>query len=110
MPANAARSVAGADYTPGVDVRGNPVAPADFGGGQQITLPDEIVLPVQPDVFSFLGRQLLRGLDILRANAGELRVRLSDGAVTFNGQPLGAATTELTAACRQLLAAQAPAR
>jgi hypothetical protein len=99
------RAVAGADYVPGVDVRGNPVAPADLGGAPRITLPEELVLPVTPDVFTFLGRDPPRGLDQLRVNVGELRIRLSDGRTTFNGQPLGpAADAELVAACRQLLA------
>lgn len=96
------KAVAGADYVPGVDVRGNPVAPADLTP-QPNFLPAEIVLPVQPDVFAFLGRTPPRGLDVLRANVGELRIRLSDGQATFNGQPLGAASAELIAACRQLL-------
>ncbi len=98
-------TVAGADYVPGVDVRGNPVAPADLIA-QQNFLPAEIVLPVQPDVFAFLGRTPPRGLEGLRAQVGELRVRLADGHVTFNGQPLGAANADLIAACRELLAKQ----
>ncbi len=98
------KPVAGADYVPGVDIRGNPVAPADVNP-QPNFLPAEIVLPVQPDAFAFLGRVPPRGLDVLRANVGELRIRLSDGQTTFNGQPLGAASAELIAACRQLLAA-----
>lgn len=104
-----ARAVAGADYVPGVDVRGNPVAPADLAGAQRIALPEELVLPVTPDVFTFLGRAPPRGLEQLRVNVGELRIRLSDGQTTFNGQLLGpTADAELVAACRQLLA-NAPA-
>ena len=99
-----ARAVAGADYVPGVDVRGNPVAPADLAGAPRVTLPEEQVLPVTPDVFTFLGRAPPRGLEQLRINVGELRIRLSDARTTFNGQPLGpAADAELVAACRQLL-------
>lgn len=104
----AARAVPPADYVPGVDVRGNPVVPADLG--PRVTLPDELVLPLTSDVFAFLGTAPARGLDVLRANVGELRIRLADGLTTFNGQPLGpAADAELVAACRQFLANQ-PAR
>ncbi len=107
----AGRTVAGADYVPGIDVRGNPVAPADLGGAPRLTLPDELVLPVTPDVFTFLGRVPPRGLEQLRANVGELRIRLSDGHTTFNGQPLGpTADADLLAACRQLLANTPPPR
>jgi hypothetical protein len=101
---SATRPVAGADYVPVVDVRGNPVAPADIGP-PRVALPEELVLPVTPDVFAFLGRAPARGLDQLRVNVGELRIRLADGRATFNGQPLGpTADAELVAACRQLLA------
>ena len=104
-PQPGARAVAGADYVPGVDVRGNPVAPADLAIAPRFTLPEELVLPVTPDVFTFLGRAPPRGLEQLRVNVGELRIRLSDGRATFNGQPLGpTADADLVAACRQLLA------
>src|SRR5574338_1069074 len=34
-------------YQPGVDVHGNPVVPADLGGGSQIELPDVIYIPIE---------------------------------------------------------------
>ena len=68
-------------------MRGNPVAPADLNAPPNF-LPAEIVLPVQPDVFAFLGRTPPRGLEGLRAQVGELRVRLADGQVTFKWSAL----------------------
>ncbi|WP_119303198.1 hypothetical protein [Dongia deserti] len=34
-------------YQPGVDVHGQPVMPADLGGGAQIELPDVIYIPIE---------------------------------------------------------------
>ena len=90
------RPVAPADLQPGVDVRGRPVAPA--GIGPVIALPGEIVIPVQPRIFDFLKITPPRGLGDLRAGLGELR--LSNGRLTFNGQPIGSnAVAALIEAC-----------
>lgn len=41
-------------YTPGVDVHGVSVAPADLGGGFQIKVPDKVTLPIEVDVRRYL--------------------------------------------------------
>jgi hypothetical protein len=100
------RAVAGADYVPGVDARGNAVAPADLN--RPLQLPDELVLPIAPDLFARAGRTPPRGFPEMRAQLGEVRIRLADGTMTFNGQKLGpAADAELVQACRDLLAREA---
>ena len=42
-------------YTPGVDVSGNPVVPADLGGGYGITAPEEVTLDIRLDLAERLG-------------------------------------------------------
>ena len=102
--------VAGADFVPGVDVYGRPVAPAGAGAVLPDPLPDEFVLPIQPLVAPYVDGALPAGLEDLRVGLGEVVVRRSDGRVTFNGQPIGAdANAALVEACRGALEAEAPA-
>ncbi len=90
----------GVTYTPGVDVRGRPVAPADLG------LPQ---LAPPPSVSFMLSVDLARRLNLPGGPAGGLQAELPLGIVTvennrvlFNGQPLGQEDqTALRAACRQ---------
>lgn len=80
------KHVASADvnYQPGVDVRGNSVAPADLNSGSQVALPDGFSFPLTIDLSERLG---LDSSDILaRPVLGEIKV--SGGKVTFNGEPL----------------------
>ena len=105
-PQSQGRAAPGADYVPGVDVRGNAVAPADLN--RPLQLPEELVLPIAPDLFARTGRTPPRGFPDMRTQIGELHIRLADGAMTFNGQKLGpAADAELVQACRDLLAREA---
>ncbi len=99
-------NVAGADYVPGVDARGNAVAPADLN--RSLQLPEELVLPIAPDLFARSSRAPPPAFPDMRVQLGEVRIRLADGAMTFNGQKLGpAADAELVLACRDLLAREA---
>ncbi|MDA0654609.1 MAG: hypothetical protein O2905_00295 [Proteobacteria bacterium] len=98
-------AVPGAAFQPGVDVRGNAVAGPDLNPRPEIALPEEFRIPVQPLVGAFLDRPLPPALEGMRAAAGELVVRLSDGRVTFNGVVVGGDTdAALIEACRNLLA------
>src|SRR5690348_9276282 len=47
-------------YKPGVDVRGNAVAPADLGAGYALALPDEITIDIGIDLADRLGRTRAR--------------------------------------------------
>ena len=42
-------------FRPGVDVRGNSVAPADLGGGNNLAIPDEIEIQIGIDLADRLG-------------------------------------------------------
>lgn len=44
-------------YKPGVDVRGNAVAPADLGGGYNLAIPEEINIQIGIDLADRLGLQ-----------------------------------------------------
>ena len=89
-------------YTPGVDVRGNKVAPADLNGGSNIlkSLPKEIEFPVTIDFFKFAGISVPNGVSG-EQNIGTISYR--NGRVYFNDQPLGddANNAELIEACRK---------
>lgn len=89
-------------YKPGVDVRGNAVAPADLNGGSTIlkSLPKEIEFPVTIDFFEYSGIAAPAGVSG-EQNVGKVTFR--KGRVYFNDQPLGddANRAELIDACRK---------
>lgn len=76
-------------FKPGVDVHGNPVAPADLPGSVKIKTPTEITFDVTYDLLSNYGvaedsSLLPRG----SASVGTVKYDLMSGALTFNGQRL----------------------
>lgn len=89
-------------YKPGVDVRGNKVAPADLNGGSNIlkSLPKEIEFPVTIDFFEYSGITVPNGVSG-EQSIGKITYR--NGRVYFNDQPLGDAanSAELIDACRK---------
>ncbi len=88
-------------YKPGVDVRGNPVAPADLPGQARITAPNEITINLTIDVL----RQYGVPADSLLAPSGEasigtVKYDIAAGRLTYNGQTLSDAEQDaLAAAC-----------
>ena len=86
-------------YKPGVDVYGRKVAPADLGGGSAIKLPKEITIDIGIDLEEKYG--LGADSDYTgTANIGKVKVK--NGRVTFNGQPLGNREQQaIAAACRK---------
>jgi len=86
-------------YTPGVDARGRPVAPADLPGSVRIDVPDEIVIPIQVDMARRLGVPRTR----YEADAYVGTVTVVDGRPYFDGQPLVGVEQGLAAACRAAL-------
>ncbi len=85
-------------FTPGVDVRGRPVAPADLPGTVRIEVPDEVVIPITID----LARRLGIPHALFEADAYVGTVTVVDGRPYFDGQPLfDADQAALAAACRQ---------
>ena len=92
------RPSAGVEYRPGVDARGRPVVSADVAETPRIALPGEIVIDVTVQVYQYLGRTPPPGLGDTAAKVG--RLVLSDGKLTFNGEPLsGPASNAVAAAC-----------
>lgn len=94
----------GVKYTPGVDVRGRPVVPADLGGRPKMKLPDTIEIPVQLDLQKRLGLPANPNLyEMDDVTVGTARIRVKDGRAWFNGEPL---TTDehhaMARACQKL--------
>ncbi len=86
-------------YSPGVDVNGNAVAPADLDPQPKIAVPDVISIPVTIDLATNLG---IPTPFLARPSVGEVQVT-PDGRVTFNGQPVGGdAQQELAKRCQQI--------
>ena len=101
------RHVASPDvtFTPGVDVNGDPVAPADLNGAQQIPAPDVVTLPLTLDLAERLGVPANGNADFLaRPVIGDVAIT-SDGRVSFNGTPLTSeAEHELAQKCQEVIA------
>lgn len=104
----------GVAYEPGVDVRGEPVAPAEVGGGVDIELPETITIPIEVDLLSDrrLGDETSDPGDDTEtgnrlqgeAQIGTLDVDVATGRATFNGQPLQTeAQRHLSARCQEIL-------
>ena len=86
-------------YKPGVDVYGRRVAPADLGGGSPIKLPKEITIDIGIDLEEKYG---LGAGGTYTGTADIGKVKVKDGRVTFNGQPLGDQEQQAIAeACRK---------
>jgi hypothetical protein len=97
------RPDAGVAYQPGVDVHGEPVAPADLHDRPKIELPETVRIPIEVDLDARYGLPpdaSFKG-DV---QVGEVEVDLKTGAATFNGQPLTAGdAAELRAKCQKVL-------
>jgi hypothetical protein len=92
-------------YQPGVDVNGNPVAPADIPSGQgQIKIPDQITINFGIDL---AGKYGVSGDGFQTATDETLfkiKYDLASGGLTVNGQPLGPQDSRAVAkACTLLL-------
>ena len=96
----------GVNYTPGSDVHGKYVAPADLPGGASFNLPDKITfdLRVNPLAYGAQAAQSTPGGKFANTNipVAHLDVDLLSGAAKLNGQPLdGEQTRIVTDACRK---------
>jgi len=88
----------GADYKPGVDGYGQPVAPADVQPTLRIDPPKVIEFPVTLDVAKRLGFDT-RGP--FEAKTDVAKVRIENGRVTVNDQVIHTDNeADLIAACR----------
>lgn len=85
----------GADYRPGVDVRGKPVVPADINAAPPMGLDGQtIVVPLSIDMAERLQGQNIQGLD-MASTLGFIEVG-PNGRVIYNGQDL---TSEIHVLC-----------
>ncbi|MDG3443332.1 hypothetical protein [Nitrospirillum amazonense] len=87
-------------YQPGVDVDGNPVAPADLDGGVRLPAPQRIEIPLT----ARLARALPQAPGTARSRPDAYLGLLTvvGDQVLFDGQPLtDPAADELAALCRQ---------
>ncbi|WP_148293567.1 hypothetical protein [Azospirillum sp. B4] len=86
-------------YQPGVDVNGDPVAPADLAGGPRMRLPQRIEIPLTARLAGVLPRA--PGVRP-RADAYLGSFTVEGDQVLFDGQPLtDPAERELAILCRQ---------
>ena len=76
----------GVEYQPGVDVHGNPVVPADIGGGANIKLPETIVIPIELFIQDKYHIPANSALWAAKAEIGTVTV--TGDRVYFNGQEL----------------------
>lgn len=74
-------------YKPGVDVKGNAVAPADLNGGSDFELPETIKIPLTINLAEEFDIDGEYTEDSLNAPLGMIEVRM-DGAVIYNGQDI----------------------
>jgi hypothetical protein len=96
-------------YQPGVDVNGNPVAPADLDGGYQVALPETIFIPITVLLQERFGIPANSVLYKGEALIGVAAVSLDGEQVTFNGQPLTSPEAQaLSAACQRYLNSPPP--
>lgn len=99
------RAEADVAYQPGVDVRGQPVVPADADGAPPVDLPERYRIRIEVDSadrFGIPGDPDSYDADI---QVGEAEV-LEDGRVLLNGQPLQSDEAfELGRLCREQLGA-----
>ena len=95
-----------ATYRPGVDVRGEAVAPADLDPGGALPLPETMEILVTVDVMERLGLGAREGFEA-EALIGVVEVQGTE--VTLNGQPLTRdAASSLAALCREAMARTPP--
>lgn len=71
----------GADYVPGVDVSGKPVASADVGGGYNMTLPEAIDIQIGVDLADRLARR-----DAKKANPPTPDAQLQRKVLPYEGK------------------------
>lgn len=97
--------VPGADYVPGVDVRGNKVASANLKGTLTAAdiLPEEIAFELALNPLASAGNAALATtFSESSASFGNVRFNLSSGSLTLNGKPLNDSTEQdMIPLCRQ---------
>lgn len=87
------------EYKPGVDVNGDPVAPADLPGSGGIDLPQDIDIAITVNTAKRLG---IPANDLYKGEVQVGMVTVRGNQVLFNGKPIQPeAEQELLVLCRQ---------
>lgn len=97
--------IPGADvtYQPGIDVNGQPVAPADMPGSPRIQVPEEFSIRITVGLGRRLG--IPANPNNFQSEADIGVVSYKDGRAYFNGQPLeDPDAAALADACRRIMA------
>jgi hypothetical protein len=98
--ARLAPAVPGADYVPGVDVKGDAVAPADLPGSAPLTAPENFPIEIGVNLKKRFGVSAASHFFHGKAIVGLVTVR--DGRTWFNGAPLADNERDMmAAACRE---------
>lgn len=98
--AGAASQVPGADYTPGVDVNGKPVAPADLPGTAPPLKLDNFPIEISVNLQKRFGIPANSTLFHGKAIIGLVTIR--DGRAYFNGEPISQSEQDMmVAACKE---------
>lgn len=100
------RPEAGATYQPGVDARGNPVAPADLPRqGGAFALPETLTLDIKIPFSTLLGDRAPTRTASSDVGVAKLKLDLASGRITMDGAPVEPAGEDaVVAACRAHLA------
>ena len=94
---------AGANYRPGVDVRGRKVAGADLNPNKRLKLPSTLSLDISTDLGNLTGKSIGKG-KVGDAKVGTVKFDINSGEMTFNGQRIsGRGQAELSAKCKNVL-------
>jgi hypothetical protein len=97
--AGAEAGVPGADYTPGVDADGNPVAPADLPSATPPLKLDDFPIEISVNLQKRFGIPANSSLFHGKAVVGYVTVQ--DGRAYFNGQPISQNEQDMLAAACQ---------
>jgi hypothetical protein len=93
----------GVAYRPGVDVHGDPVAPADLHGRPDLNLPERVEIPIEVELDARYGLPPDASFEGDVA-VGTVTVDLKTGRARFNGRPLTADDeAALRARCEDIL-------
>jgi hypothetical protein len=89
-----AQAVSDVEYTPGVDVNGKAVVPADINA-LNATVPDVINIPVTVDLVQKYSLMNMQGVE-LKPDVSNIAIH-KDGRVTYNGQDISKQTYSVCA-------------
>lgn len=79
-------NIPGAEYVPGVDVDGNPVAPADLGSSPSGHIYNPVIIPIEIDLAARYGFTLPADVE-LKPTVADIKI-FQDGRIQYNGKDI----------------------